>query len=102
MTLSYCWGIAEQKPTTKETIDERCKEIMLADLPLTIQDAVEVIRQLKFRYLWVYALCIIQDCEIDKSKEICKMGGCCIDYSRAYCTWCGRRILWKVSASRTF
>jgi hypothetical protein len=36
---------------------------MLRDLSLSIQDAVEVTRQLGFQYLWVDALCIIQNSE---------------------------------------
>lgn len=47
---------------------------MLQDLSLSIQDAVEVTRQLGFRYLWVDALCIIQDSEKDINAELGFMG----------------------------
>ncbi|KAK1241227.1 hypothetical protein MKX08_001201 [Trichoderma sp. CBMAI-0020] len=43
------------------------------NLPRSIQDAVSVARELGFRYLWVDALCIIQNCAIDKKKEITRM-----------------------------
>jgi hypothetical protein len=37
------------------------KEIKFSGLPRTIQDAVSVTRRLGIRFLWVDALCIIQD-----------------------------------------
>ncbi|KAE9367909.1 HET-domain-containing protein [Stipitochalara longipes BDJ] len=52
-----------------------CKErIFFPNLPQTIQDAVTVTRRLNIRYLWVDALCIIQDSLIDKAIEIDAMG----------------------------
>ena len=43
-------------------------------LPQTVKDAVETTRNLGIRYLWVDALCIIQDSPEDKLKEIAGMG----------------------------
>ena len=43
-------------------------------LPKTVQDAITVTKLLGFRYLWVDSLCIIQDSNEDKSKEIDRMG----------------------------
>jgi hypothetical protein len=43
-------------------------------LPQTIQDAISVTHRLGIRYLWVDALCIIQDNPIDKSTEINAVG----------------------------
>ena len=42
-------------------------------LPQTIQDAITITRKLGLQYLWVDALCIIQDSASDKDKEIAKM-----------------------------
>lgn len=42
-------------------------------LPRTFQDAVNITRSLGIRYLWVDALCIIQDDEEDLRAEIRKM-----------------------------
>lgn len=42
--------------------------------PKTIQDAIKITRLLGFEYLWVDALCIIQDSETDKVAEINAMG----------------------------
>jgi len=63
IALSYCWGGPQKCQTTTNTVDEHYKRIMLRDLSLSIQDAVEVTRQLGFQYLWVDALCIIQNSE---------------------------------------
>ena len=40
----------------------------------TVQDAITVTRKLGIRYLWVDALCIIQDSNSDKANEIREMG----------------------------
>ncbi|KAI1370305.1 HET-domain-containing protein [Hypoxylon crocopeplum] len=39
-------------------------------IPRSVADAIEVTRQLSYRYLWVDALCIIQDSLEDKLKEL--------------------------------
>lgn len=72
IALSYCWGGSQKCQTTTNTVDEHYNGIMLQDLSLSIQDAVEVTRQLGFQYLWVDALCIIQNSE-DKDAEISLM-----------------------------
>lgn len=43
------------------------------NLPQTLQDAIKAARSLGLNYLWVDALCIIQDSEQDKEKEMAKM-----------------------------
>ena len=43
-------------------------------MPRTLRDAAAVTRELGLRYLWVDSLCIIQDSDEDKSKEIRNMG----------------------------
>jgi hypothetical protein len=42
-------------------------------LPKTAQDAISSARKLNLRYLWVDSLCIIQDSEEDKEKEMARM-----------------------------
>jgi hypothetical protein len=49
------------------------KHLDLRMLPQTFQDAVRITRSLGIRYLWVDALCIIQDDEEDLRAEIGKM-----------------------------
>lgn len=43
------------------------------ELPKTLADAIEVTRQLGYQYLWIDSLCIIQDDEEDKPREISRM-----------------------------
>jgi hypothetical protein len=50
------------------------KSLPIVMLPKTIQDAIKVTRKLGIQFLWIDALCIIQDSRIDKSKEINSMG----------------------------
>jgi len=73
LTLSYCWGKLPQYITTKETIKDESRTIQLDNLAQTIKDAVSITRQLGFQYLWIDALCIVQDCPTDKSNEISRM-----------------------------
>jgi hypothetical protein len=60
--------------TTKATLLDRHQGIPLNRLPLIIQDAIQVTRDLEFWYLWIDALCIIQDDSEDKNIEISRMG----------------------------
>jgi hypothetical protein len=50
------------------------KALPLENLPSTVTDAISFTRKLGIRYLWVDALCIIQDDENDKNKELRGMG----------------------------
>jgi hypothetical protein len=74
LALSYCWGGLQKLTTTTSNIADNCKKINFKDLPCTIQDAVTVTRALSFKFLWVDALCILQDCKKDKQREISHMG----------------------------
>ncbi|RSM01931.1 hypothetical protein CEP52_008259 [Fusarium oligoseptatum] len=47
--------------------------LTISSLPRTIQDAITVTRQIGLKYLWVDALCIIQDSVGDKDAEISQM-----------------------------
>jgi hypothetical protein len=52
-------------------------------MPQAYQDAIHVTRALGLRYLWIDALCIIQDCNCDWRKECAKMGD---TYKSSYVT----------------
>ncbi|KAH9216216.1 heterokaryon incompatibility protein-domain-containing protein [Leptodontidium sp. 2 PMI_412] len=83
-TLSYCWGPPGLNArTTKENIGERRRKIPLDSLPRTVRDAVKVTRELGIRYLWVDALCIIQEDKDDWARESAVMGQI---YRRSLCT----------------
>lgn len=76
VALSYCWGDTQQmeKAKTKRVnVQDRHRRIELSQLPQTIRDAVEVTQSLGLDYLWVDALCIIQDDPEDVASEIAKM-----------------------------
>ncbi|KAL7911754.1 heterokaryon incompatibility domain-containing protein [Trichoderma velutinum] len=78
LALSYCWGKLLD-PTTKplqlqkNNLEQLVAGIKLESLQQSIQDAIVTTRNLGFRYLWIDALCIIQDCAKDKSTEISRM-----------------------------
>jgi len=71
--LSYCWGGSQDIVTTSATLQSYTVSLPEA-LPQTIQDAITVTRRLNIRYLWIDALCIIQDDQADKANEISVMG----------------------------
>lgn len=73
--LSYCWGEAQKTMLLTTTILEAWKvRLPIEDLPRTLKDAVKVTRGLGIKYLWVDALCILQDSSTDKKVEIERMG----------------------------
>ncbi|KAH6696567.1 heterokaryon incompatibility protein-domain-containing protein [Leptodontidium sp. MPI-SDFR-AT-0119] len=74
-TLSYCWGdmMPEGSTTTMSNIHRREERMESTGLPQTLRDAFTVTRALGIRYLWVDALCIIQDSREDWELESSKM-----------------------------
>ena len=72
-TLSYCWGGEDNLKTTKGNISIHAAFIAAEDLPKAIFDAATLTNTLGIRFLWVDAVCIIQDDEIDKRNEIRSM-----------------------------
>lgn len=47
----------------------------LADFPATLRDAITITRALGIRYIWIDALCIIQDSTEDWTREAARMCG---------------------------
>ncbi|KAF4840937.1 hypothetical protein CGCSCA4_v009786 [Colletotrichum siamense] len=72
-TLSYCWGGDQDAKTLRSNFASYQDHIDFSTLPTTIQDAAIVTIQIGLSYLWVDAMCIIQDDDNDKMKEIAKM-----------------------------
>ena len=74
VALSYCWGDSTFV-LRNNNIDEMCKgEIILEDFPSTLRDAIFITRSLGMQYLWIDALCIMQDSTEDWSVEAARMG----------------------------
>lgn len=75
-TLSYCWGkLTPRSLTTVENLRSQLRHINLQSLPATIRDCCHIVPHLGLRYVWVDALCIIQDSESDWAAEAAKIGG---------------------------
>jgi hypothetical protein len=72
-TLSYCRGKTQHFITTIDNLAEMRKPIPWNLLPKTIRDAITLTRRLNVRYLWVDALCIIQDSSEYWERELGKM-----------------------------
>ncbi|KAK4664587.1 uncharacterized protein QC763_0087530 [Podospora pseudopauciseta] len=72
-TLSYCWGGDQPGKTLKRRLASYSRDIPLDALPLTIIDVLTVTHGVALEYLWVDALCIIQDSNEDKMAEISNM-----------------------------
>lgn len=71
--LSYCWGGPQPIQLTRETA-KLAQVYPVTMLPKTVADAAWYTHQLGLDYLWVDALCIMQDEPDDKSREIPRMG----------------------------
>jgi hypothetical protein len=75
IALSHVWGVAKGLPKTTEiTIQSHKKSIPLATLPRALQEAVVLTRALGFRWLWIDALCLVQDDDLLKIEESMTMG----------------------------
>lgn len=63
LALSYVWGQCKVFHLTKQNFDDLHIPGSLdkADLPNVMEDAIELVKQLGERYLWIDALCIVQD-----------------------------------------
>ncbi len=70
ITLSYCWGRQRFLTTLLLNIQAHFQGLEESRLPQTFIDAFKITRQLGFRYIWIDALCIIQDSLEDKIVEI--------------------------------
>lgn len=71
--LSYCWGDDQPFNLNSKTLDYMQNGFDLRELPQTLQDAIIVTWRLNLRFIWIDALCILQDSVADKDIEISKM-----------------------------
>ncbi|KAF5566225.1 ankyrin repeat [Fusarium phyllophilum] len=87
IALTYCWGpephASKQLKTTNGNISHHQQQIAEFSLPQVIKDAVAVTRALSISFLWVDALCILQDDGSDWDKQCAVMERI---YGNAYAT----------------
>jgi hypothetical protein len=74
LALSYCWG---EKATPLIRLEKSTMATLRQGMPLeefdrTIQDAIRVTRKLDIPYIWIDALCIVQD-SIEWNEEAPRM-----------------------------
>lgn len=81
-TLSHCWGGMAFCKLELGTLTRFQHAIPFDDLPLSFQHAVIFARRLKIRWIWIDALCIIQDSESDWLRESATMKDI---YAHSYC-----------------
>lgn len=80
--LSYCWG-GDQVKSTRRNILGHMAGLPVSTLSKSIRDAIAVTMILGLRYIWIDALCIIQDDPTDTAMEVAKMSDI---YERALLT----------------
>ncbi|KAF1960522.1 HET-domain-containing protein [Byssothecium circinans] len=85
IALSYVWGKVDMLPTLTENFEARKEPGGLTGLPFpkTMSDAIQLVRSLGETYLWIDALCIVQDDKIQKARDIANMDAV---YSKAFAT----------------
>ena len=89
VAFSHCWGslmeseAGKHARTLKINLEGMQQGLPLEKLPQNFQDAVVTVRKLKLRFLWIDALCIIQDDPEDWAREAARMN---IIYGSAYLT----------------
>ncbi|KAK0652325.1 heterokaryon incompatibility protein-domain-containing protein [Cercophora newfieldiana] len=75
--LSYVWGRAPVFKTLQGNIEQLKQpgslESQLNAFPRSIRDAIEVVKMLGERFLWVDSICIVQDDDDDKERQISVM-----------------------------
>ncbi|KAE8444618.1 hypothetical protein EG329_014449 [Mollisiaceae sp. DMI_Dod_QoI] len=73
VALSYCWGTTTSLKTTSQTLGRMFKSIPVSSLSNTFSNAVRITRALGFHYLWIDALCIVQDSHEDWTTQVAQM-----------------------------
>ena len=82
MTLSHCWGTSRFFKLTRANLKHLEVGFQLVELPRTFREAIYITRELGIRYLWIDALCILQDSQEDWRYEAAMMMKV---YENSYC-----------------
>lgn len=70
ITLSYIWGGPQPLTTTQNIATYVTYGLEILDFPKTIREAIVATSGLGIRYLWIDALCILQDSNEDRLRQI--------------------------------
>lgn len=81
--LSHCWGAVPIIRTTKRNFEKYKEVIEWEELSKTFREAIELTRELGFRFIWIDSLCIVQDDPQDWNVEAARMASV---YSNGYLT----------------
>ncbi|PBK83994.1 HET-domain-containing protein [Armillaria gallica] len=92
IVLSYIWGESQPHCTTTQNLESYIDGIPLRNISKTITDAITVAQKLGLRYLWVDALCILQDSKEDKAREIAHIRRIFRDAYVAIIAACAQRV----------
>ena len=72
--LSYVWGGPQRLMLGKENLSDLKKAgFLLGRVANTVQDAMQFASLIRIPYLWVDALCILQDVDEDKTLQIANL-----------------------------
>ncbi|KAI1780884.1 HET-domain-containing protein [Hypoxylon cercidicola] len=75
--LSYCWGPQEdaalQFKTERCSLEDRLSGFQVDQVTPILRDAIQITRALGIPYLWVDAVCIVQDDDEDWDRESSRM-----------------------------
>ncbi|KAF2821793.1 HET-domain-containing protein, partial [Ophiobolus disseminans] len=82
-TLSHRWQAENMPKLTRSNLDGLKQSIQVRIFPHAFSDALDVCRRLKVRYIWINALCTIQDDLADWETESALMGQV---YHNAFCS----------------
>ncbi|KID88652.1 tol protein, partial [Metarhizium majus ARSEF 297] len=82
MTLSYRWGLNANLQLLTTNINSFQEGRPIDDLPSTFRDAISIAQRFAVRFLWIDALCIVQDSRADWEREATTMGRV---YANALC-----------------
>ena len=74
IALTHVWGGLVPVRTIKGNLAQHLFQLPLSSLPPNFRDAVIITRKLGLQYLWIDALCIIQDSTEDWEIECTRMG----------------------------
>jgi len=67
--MSHAWGAPSPPITTMANYEMRMKGIPIEHMPPSWRDAIVVLQRLRINYLWIDAVCILQDSEVDWEIE---------------------------------